>query len=502
MKRIGVIDIGANSVTLTLNEVEENGYFRPIDELKTSVRLCQDLVDNDKISEEKLNITLSNLRVFKSMCQVSGAEKIIAIATESFRSASNSDSLINLIKDELDIDVTILNIEKEIYYNFLGVSNTIYFDNSLIVDIEGTATHLAWVKNAKIEKYHSIPVGTLNLTSKYHLQDRILREDLENAVSNINNLLNECNWLKEYKFDSIIGVGGTITCLGQIDRIRKRYPFGVAHNYTLNDIDVHDVYNLLKSKNLKQRKMVEGLPRERADIIVAGLCIFQNILTHTGISDIITSSRGLREGIMYEYIEDKYNYNKDMLTFSINGIMNKLNINKNHAHHVYCIAQKLYEELKPLHKLNDCYLKVLKTSSLLHDCGISIDYYNHHRHSFYIILNSYINGLTQKELFLSASVAACHRNNQYHIPFPQFCSIINKIDVNTIEYMGAILRIAEGLDRSLEGAVKDINVIITQESVKLELKSNLNLELEIRQAMRSAYSFKEIFNRTLLIEQV
>ena len=81
MKRIGVIDIGANSVTLTLNEVEENGYFRPIDELKTSVRLCQDLVDNDKISEEKLNITLSNLRVFKSMCQVSGAEKIIAIAT-------------------------------------------------------------------------------------------------------------------------------------------------------------------------------------------------------------------------------------------------------------------------------------------------------------------------------------------------------------------------------------------------------------------------------------
>ena len=163
MKRIGVIDIGANSVTLTLNEVEENGYFRPIDELKTSVRLCQDLVDNDKISEEKLNITLSNLRVFKSMCQVSGAEKIIAIATVSFRSASNSDSLINLIKDELDIDVTILNIEKEIYYNFLGVSNTIYFDNSLIVDIEGTATHLAWVKNGKIEKYHSIPVGTLNL---------------------------------------------------------------------------------------------------------------------------------------------------------------------------------------------------------------------------------------------------------------------------------------------------------------------------------------------------
>ncbi|MEG1002616.1 Ppx/GppA phosphatase family protein [Clostridium sp.] len=502
MKRIGVIEIGANSVTLTLNEVEEDGYFRPIDELNTSIRLCQDLVDGTEISEEKLNITLSTLRVFKSMCQVSGAEKIIAIATESFRSASNSDSLISLIKAELGIDITILNIEKEIYYNFLGVSNTIYFNNSLIVDIEGTATHLAWVKDGEIVKYHSLPAGTLNLTTEYNLGDRILREDLEAAVSNILELLNDCPWLKECKFDSIIGVGGTIKCLGQLDRIRKRYPFGVAHNYTLNDIDVHDIYNLLKCKSLKQRKMVDGLPRERADIIVAGLCIFQNILTYTNTSDVITSSRGLREGIMYEYVDTKYGYDKDMLSFSIEGIINKLNINRNHAKHVYLIAQKLYEELRPLHKLDSRCPRILRTASLLHDCGISIDYYNHHKHSFYVILNSCINGLTHKELFLSAAVAASHRNNHYHIPFPQFCSVINKIDVKTIEYMGAILRISEGLDRSLEGAVKDINVIISTETVKLELKSDLNLELEIRQAMRSAYSFKEIFNRNLLIDQI
>lgn len=502
MKRIGVIEIGPTSVTLTLNEVEDDGYFRQIDELTTSIRLCQDLIDGTELSSERLNTTLSTLRAFKSMCQVSGAKKIIAVATEAFRTPSNSDELLNLIKSELDIDITILDIDKEIYYNFLGVSNTIYFKNSLIVDIEGTATHLAWIKNGEIQKYYSIPAGTLNLTSKYNLQDRILREDLEAAKSTVNNLISECTWLKDADFDSIIGVGATIKVLGRIDRIRKRYPFDIEHNYNLNDIDVHEIYNLLKCKSLKQRAQIPGLPFERADIIVAGLCIFHNLLNHTQTSNIVTSARGLRDGIMYEYIENNYEYEKNMLVYSIIGIMNKLNINKNHAKHVYEICKNLFEDLKPIHKLNDSYKRILITSSLLHDCGISIDYYNHHKHSFYVILNSSINGLTQKELLMSAAIAACHRNNKYHIPFPQYSSIINKIDIKAIEYIGAILKIAEGLDRSLEGAVSNIHAIIDEETVKLELESPLDLELEIRQAMRSACSFKEIYNRNLIIEKI
>ncbi len=502
MKRIGVIEIGANSVTLTLNEVENDGYFRQIDELNTSIRLCQDLIDDTELSSEKLSTTLSTLRAFKSMCQVSGAKNIIAVATETFRTASNSDDLLNLIKNELDIDINILDVDKEIYYNFLGVSNTIYFENSLIVDIEGTATHLAWIKNGKIKKYYSIPAGTLNLTSEYHLQDRILREDLDAAKNTVNDLINECTWLKDADFDSIIGVGGTIKAIGRMDRIRKRYPFDLEHNYNLTDIDVHEIYNLLKCKSLKQRKQVPGLPFERADIIVAGLCIFHNLLNYIQSSNIITSARGLRDGIMYEYIENNYDYEKNMLVYSITGIMNKLNINKNHANHVYEISKNLFEDLRPIHKLNDSYRRILITSSLLHDCGISIDYYNHHKHSFYVILNSSINGLTQKELLMSAAIAACHRNNQYHIPFPQYSSIINRIDIKAIEYIGAILKIAEGLDRSLEGPVSNIHATIDEETVRLDVESQLDLELEIRQAMRSACSFKEIYNRDLIIKKI
>lgn len=502
MKRIGIIEMAPTSITLTLNEVEDDGYFKQIDQLTTSIRLFEDLIDGKCFSSEKISETLSTLRSFKSMCEISGVKKIIAVATEAFKATLNSDKLLNLIKTELNIDITILDSYKEIYYNFLSISNTIYFENSLLLDIEGTSTHLAWVKNGEIQNYYSMPVGTLNLTLKYNLQDRILREDLEEAKAMINKLINECTWLKYADFDSIIGIGNTVKILGKMDRIRKRYPIDIEHNYILNDIDVNDIYNLLKCKSLKQRSQVPGLPYDRADIIVAGLCIFLNLLTHTNVNNIITSAGGLRDGIMYEYIDKNYEYEKNMLIYSISGIMNKLNINKNHANHVYKICKDLFEDLKPIHKLDDSYKRILITSSLLHDCGTSIDYYNHHKHSFYIILNSSINGLTQKELLMSAAIAAYHRNNNYHIPFPQYSSIINRTDINAIEYIGTILKIAEGLDRSLEGAVSNINVSINDETVKLELESSLDLEVEIRQAMRSACSFKEIYNRDLIIEKI
>ena len=70
---------------------------------------------------------------------------------------------------------------------------------------------------------------------------------------------------------------------------------------------------------------------------------------------------------------------------------------------------------------------------MLHDCGISVNYHNHHKHSFYIILNSFINELTHKEHLMSAAIAASHRFNNYHLPLAQFSYLVNKLDIGIIK---------------------------------------------------------------------
>lgn len=502
MKRIGVISIGANSIKLMLSEVEDSGYFKIIDELKGTVRLACDLMNSSTISEEKIESALSTLKSFKSLCTLSGASQIITVITEDISAAENKEILKDRIIKELNITPRILTYDEEIYYIYLGIINSMYSETSLMVDIGGTSTHLAVIKGEELLERATIPIGCVNLSNKFSLHDIITYDNAESANEFVENILKEIPWLKKYEFHNIIGLGGSIRNLCKVDRRKKHYPLDLSHNYSMNDYDISDIYNLMKCKNLKQRAKIDGLSSDRADVILGAVTILNRITKYTNIEKITLCGRGLREGILNQYLNQNYPSSKeDILEFSIHGIMETLNMNVSHANNVYRLTKKLFTELKSLHKLGDNYQNIIKTSALLHDCGISIRYYDHHLHSMYIILNSHINGLSHKEILISGFAAAFHRNNNFHIPLVKFSGILNKLDVAATEKIGILLRIAEGLDRSLDGSVYDLNISIKEDTVEILLYSNNDLDLEIHQALRSKDKFSEIYQKELIIKK-
>ncbi|WP_244833570.1 Ppx/GppA phosphatase family protein [Clostridium sp. BJN0001] len=500
MDKIGVIYIGANSVKFTLMTILKTGYYKIIDESTSDIKLATDLIYGNTISDKKITLTLDNVRSFKSLCKASSVNDIIAVANCSLSKAKNIDTLFNEIKTNFNIDVTLLSESDEIKSTFLAVVKSMHIENSLIIDICGASTHLSFVQNGKLENYTVIPFGTLTHAYKYDLRDRVLPNNLISAIDVIKDSVSNISWIKDHTFDSVICVGGTARAIYKIDRNKKRYPFDIVHNYEMTKNDVHHIYNLVKSKNYKQRINIEGLSKDRADLIVGGSVILNTILNYIDCDKIIISGRGLREGIMFHYIENNYGEIKDVLDFNLNGIMDYLHINKTHSFNLYHMTQKLFNSLYPIHKFKNTYDNVIKTSSLLHDSGISIDYYHHYRHSFYVILNSNINGLSHKELIMSALIGGTHLNLN-NIPITPYLSIINKLDIKAINYISVLLSISEELDRSFENAIKDINVEITDSDVIITITSDLNLELEISHALLNKEIFLSTFCRNLIIKQ-
>ena len=501
MNKIGVIYIGANSVKFTLMNVLDSGYYKIIDESISDIKLAQDLINSDEISKEKINETLANFRSFKSLCKISEVKDIIAVATSTLNKAINYEHFIHLIKKEFDIDVTLLSDEDEINCTYLGVTKSIYTSNSLIVDICGACTHLTAIKDGQIQNSVTIPFGSLSHTYEYHLEDRVLYDDLNNSISTIQTAINSIEWLNICDYDSIIGVGGTARAVCKIDRAKKRYPFDILHNYRLTSQDVHQIYNSLKCNDYNQRLKIQGLSPERADLIVGGLTIFNTIIKTVNCEDIIISGRGIREGFIFSYIENNYGPIKDILDYNLNGIIDYLHINKNQAYRVFNMTYKLFNALKPLHRLGTSYDNALKTAALLNNSGISIDYYHHNMHSFYAILHSNINGLSHKELIVSAAIAANH-NNKNLIPLPAFFSIISKLDLKAIDAIGVLLSISETLHKSLENPIESMNIDISDEFVLITLSSDVNISFEINKVLRIKNKFKEIYHRELKIEQI
>lgn len=499
MNRIAVIYIGVNIIKITLSEIQENGYFQIIDELKERISFDYDILYNKSVSKEKMSTAISILKSYKSLCTISEVNKIIAIASNEFEKAENSKEFLTLVNDTLNVSPCLLSYKDEIYYNYISAINSIYIKDGLIINIRSNSTIIANIKNSEISNMAIIPYGCINLSYKYNLIDRISTEDVEKATNLIKHELSKLDWLNSIETTTIIAMGESFKSFAKIDRGRKKFPLNNSNNYIMNGLDIHEIYNTVKCKNLKLRKSIQGLSIEKSYIIVGASIIANELVKRFNMEDITICTRDLNQGVLFEYLDKNYNKSKDILDYSIEGIMDNLNVNKTHALHVYKISNTLFNELKVLHKLNDSYINILKTASLLHDCGISIDYYNHHKHSFYIILNSYINGLNQKELLMSALTAAYHRNNTYEPPLAPYSAIINKLDIKIVEKLGVILKLSESLDRSLEGAVKKIDVNIKDTEVELILYSDLKLDLEIRQALRVKDKFKEIYNKDLVI---
>ena len=121
---------------------------------------------------------------------------------------------------------------------------------------------------------------------------------------------------------------------------------------------------------------------------------------------------------------------------------------------------------------------------MLHDCGMRIKYYNHQRHSCYMILNSTIYGVSHREIVLAAFTACCHKKediNAYN--WNQFRDILQEEDIEIVKRLGVMLRIAESLDRSHAGVVKGINCDIIGDSLIMKTQVEGDASLEIRAAL-------------------
>lgn len=501
MRKIGVVDIGSNSMRLIIVEINKNRSFRIIDELKESVRLGMDISENGDLSEFRIEKAVQALFDFKNLSTSLGAKELIVVATEAVRKASNQKIFLEKVKKELNIDIRVLTGEEEAYYNYVGAINTLGLTNALIMDIGGASTELILVNNRNLKECISLPFGAINLTSRFNLTNALDKESECKLLEFLHNNYSKIAWLDDVKNLPLIGTGGTMRNICKISRKEKNYPLDITHNYHMEANEVMKIYNTVKSKDSEKRKKIKGLSKDRADIFLGAATAIKTLIEFCNIDNIYISGSGLREGLVYDYIFPEKNIIDDVLDLSIHNTITNFELNETHAMHVFHLSKILYTQLEPIHNLkrNSTY-KILKTVSILHDIGTNINFYEKHKHSFYMFLNSPIKGLSHKELLMAAFVnIAIHKEN-LNINNSAYGDLLDKNDIDIIIKLGVIIKLAISFDRKMDGNIEDIQCELTKNAVSIKTKSKLNADLEITTALKSSSYFQRVFDKTLLIE--
>ncbi|MEO8073033.1 MAG: HD domain-containing protein, partial [Acidobacteriota bacterium] len=188
---------------------------------------------------------------------------------------------------------------------------------------------------------------------------------------------------------------------------------------------------------------------------------------------------------------------EDIRLRDVFAIGRRFGYEEQHALQVAALAEKIFDALAPIYNLKRHGRTLLAAAALLHDIGYHISHESHHKHSLYLIKHSEITGFSENEKLMIANIARYHRKalpKEKHLDYMQ----LNEKDRKITARLGAILRIADALDRGYENHVEDIQFKLSKKNLQLKLISDQNCMIEYKAIEQKKDLFEFAFDCNLI----
>lgn len=500
MKRVAVIDLGSNSVRMNIVQIDEDGSYHLLDQVKQMVRLSQGMGEQKLLRPEPIRRTMETLQLFRKLIEAYGVREVHGVATAAVRQAVNQKEFLDQMERHTGFRFEVISGQEEARYDYIGVINTIEAPDCLVVDIGGASTELVRVQDREIQESISLPFGSVTLSERF-CPGNPTPEDLERLKGFLTKEFKGIPWLKKAKGLPVLGLGGIIRTIGKIDKNRVRFPVLTIHNYQMNVQEVDLVYQTVTGSSLDEMREMAGVGKSRADLMAGGIMPVKVIMDLIRSEKLIISGNGLRDGVLFTrcILPKGQDLVPDVLEHSLDNLLKRYNVNREHARHVNRLCMRMFDQLQPIHGYSPFYRRVLHAAAMLHDIGMYIDYYNHHYHGFYLVMNAELNGLSNRERVLAAYLVGHHRESSFREDWRRYKAVVERRDFEDIRKLALCLRIAEKLDRSEAGLIRDVEVEIGKKGVALTLYAEGDVELEVSAVAQFRGEFRRLFRKELTL---
>lgn len=310
--RIAVIDLGTNTFNLLIVKTNEDQTYEIIYNNKLPVKLGKSGIDKKEIRPDAITRGLNALERHLQTIREYKAEKIFAFATSAVRSARNGEQFVKMIRQRFNLEVEIINGDREAELIYFGVKQAVKMngDKILILDIGGGSNEFIIADQESIYWKKSYPLGVARLLAKFKPSDPISIEEIEFISNYLEERLSDLfEEFKKHKITTLVGASGSFETIAAM--IRADDPNFESETGTIPesvDIDLTDFENLyqkLINSTLKERKQMKGLESMRLEMIVVATLIVKFILQKLKLQRLVQSNFALKEGVIYELLNLK-----------------------------------------------------------------------------------------------------------------------------------------------------------------------------------------------------
>ncbi|PAF41136.1 Ppx/GppA phosphatase family protein [Helicobacter sp. 11S03491-1] len=434
-----VIDIGSNSARMAIFQKTSRFGFYLLSEIKSKVRISEGSYQFDGMLQEiPMQRALKTLIEFKQISQKYGSRKLLCVATSAIRDAPNAGDFIKRVREACGIGIKVIDGKKEAFYGGIACANLSHRKDGITIDIGGGSTECAFIQGGKIIDLISLDIGTIRLKELFF--DK--KQDIKYAKEFIKKELEKIP--EFYKHENVFGVGGTIRAISKMIMKNTKYPIDVLHGY---EVDIKKHFNFIeKIYNTKEDKLVLlGVTEDRKDNIRSGALILSMLLDKFESNMLTTSGVGVREGVFLSDLLRHQNYSfPSNLNPSLSSLKDRFLFHPKHGKNVKIQCLKIFDALKPLHKIDDKYQYHLAIAGQFSSIGRTLSFFDAHEHSAYFLLHALDYGFSHQDKAIICLLAQFSNKK-----IPKDISIAHISDIMppilTLQWLSFILGMAEAM---------------------------------------------------------
>ena len=491
---------------MVVAEVTPNGNFEVLERLQRAVRLGQDTFCHGRLGGRSMRSAVDILRDYVGILRLYDVEQVHGVATSAVREATNADTLLDRIFMATGLHIEVIGTAEESRLTVSAVRQAAgevleTGENTLIADVGGGSTLLTVLHKGEIVNSLSLRLGTIRLQELLGTSEESPERSAELFRQHIlNETASMPGSLALTKIESFIAVGA--------DARFAAHEIGEkTASADLYSIDAEDFDRLIEHCQKQTPESLSkryGLPFSEAETLNPALFVYQILLKKTRAKKMVVSGVSMRDGLLLELArsvtgrEDEALY--ESVVQSAISIAEKYHADMAHANNVADIAVRLFDELRADHGLGRRYRILLRVAGILHEIGSYINDRAHHKHSFYLIVNSDLFGLSREELVTVAHIARYHRRSAPKPSHIEYSALPREQRV-VINKLAAILRVADTLS---QGHIPNASVLRFErqgDDFIIIVPDVSNLLLEKRAIARKGGMFEEIYGMKIRLEE-
>ena len=508
VQTIAAVDIGSNAIRMAVAEVMPDGSVEVLEQLQQGIRLGQDTFRRGRLGGQTMRAAVGIVRDYRRLLDTYRVRHLRAVATSAVREAANADTFVDRVLMSTGLEIEVIDTSEESRLTVASVRRQLGGEAgskrglALVAHVGGGSTLLTVVDRGEIVDSQSLPLGSIRLQEGLltggepaQRAASLIRQQISNVFSSIQ------SGLPLDRIQTFVAIGGDARFAARHTAKPEPAEGGMI---PVARVQLDKLVRQCERHTTEELARKFALPFPEAETLNPALLVYQALLEATGVTHFLVSPGSMRDGLLLDLAARVTGREDEALSKGVSrsalAVARKYRVDRRHAQNVADLSAKLFDLLQAEHGLSPRHRLLLRAAGLLHEVGGFVSNRSHHKHSYYLIANAEIFGLSRDEHILLAHVARYHRRA---VPQPSHLEYValprdRRILVNKL---AALLRVADALDRAHGQQVRDFQGERQGEEFVITVPGVTDLTLERRAMAQKGDLFEDVFGLRIRLEE-